>query len=121
MLFGEFLLSQELVQEEDLVAALDEQQQNKMPMGQMAVQKGFMDSKDLFRVLTEQRKRLQDNNDFGQIALEMGLLNERQVGELVESQSSANAKLGSILVEKGVLPQEKLIRVLRDYNVAHTK
>ena len=64
---------------------------------------------------------MQDSNDFGQIALEMGLLNERQMGELVESQNSANAKLGDILVEKGVLPQEKLIRVLRDYNMAHSK
>ena len=71
--------------------------------------------------MTEQRKRWQDSNDFGQIALEMGLLNERQVGELVESQNSANAKLGSILVEKGALSQEKLIRALHYYNVAHSK
>lgn len=39
----------------------------------MAVQKGFMDSKALFKVLTEQRKRVRDANDFGQIALEMGM------------------------------------------------
>ena len=37
MLFGEFLLEQGLVKEDDLVSALDEQQKNKMPMGQMAV------------------------------------------------------------------------------------
>jgi len=37
LLFGGFLLGQGLVKEE-LIAALDEQQQNKMPMGQMAVQ-----------------------------------------------------------------------------------
>jgi len=118
MLFGEFLLNQGLVKEEELVSALDEQQQNKMPMGQMAVQKGLLDSKDLFKVLTEQRKRLRDANDFGRIAVEMGLLKEEQVEELVESQTTTNELLGNLLVSKGVLPQEKLVQLLREYNSA---
>ncbi len=116
MLFGEFLLNQGLVKEDDLVSALDEQQQNKMPMGQMAVQKGLLDSKDLFKVLTEQRKRLRDANDFGRIAMEMGMLNETQVNELVESQTTTNELLGNLLVGKGILPREKLVQVLRDFN-----
>ncbi len=121
MLFGEFLLNQGLVKEEELVSALDEQQQNKMPMGQMAVQKGLLDSKDLFKVLTEQRKRVRDANDFGGIALEMGLLNQQQVEELVESQTTTNDLLGNLLVEKGILPREKLVEVLREYNSVCSK
>lgn len=116
MLFGEFLLDQGLVKEEELVSALDEQQKNKMPLGQMAVQKGLLDSKDLYKVLTEQRKRLRDANDFGRIAMEMGLLKEEQVNELVESQSTTNELLGNLLVGKGILPREKLVQLLRDYN-----
>lgn len=58
MLFGEYLLEQGLVVEDDLVNALDDQHKNKMPLGQMAVQKGFIDAKGLFKVLTEQRKKL---------------------------------------------------------------
>ncbi len=121
MLFGEFLLNQGLVKEGDLVSALDEQQQNKMPMGQMAVQKGLLDSKDLFKVLTEQRKRLRDANDFGRIAMEMGILNEAQVDELIESQTTTNELLGNLLVGKGVIPREKLVQVLRDFNSACVK
>lgn len=116
MLFGEFLLEQGLVEEDDLVSALDEQQKNKMPLGQMAVQKGFMDSKALFKVLTEQRKRVRDANDFGQIALEMGMLKQEQVEELVESQNTTNELVGSILVTKGLLSREKLVQVLREFN-----
>ena len=120
-MFGEFLLGQGLVKEEELVSALDEQQQNKMPMGQMAVQKGFLDSKALFKVLTEQRKKVRDANDFGKLALEMGFLNQGQVDELIESQNTTNELLGNLLVAKGVLPREKLVQVLRDYNKASNK
>ncbi len=121
MLLGEFLLEKGLVKEEELVAALDDQQQNKMPMGQMAVQKGFLDSKSLFKVLTEQRKKLRDANDFGAIAVEMGLLNPKQIEELVESQSTTNELLGNLLVGKGILPREKLVEVLREYNSVNAK
>jgi hypothetical protein len=121
MLFGEFLLGQGLVKEDDLVSALDEQQQNKMPMGQMAVQKGFLGSKELFKVLTEQRKRARDANDFGRIALEMGMLNQEQVEALVEEQNTTNELLGNLLVSKGILPREKLVQTLRDYNSACSK
>jgi hypothetical protein len=116
MLFGEFILGQGLVKEDDLVSALDEQQKNKMPMGQMAVQKGFMDSKTLFKVLTEQRKRVADANDFGQVALEMGMLKQEQVEELVESQNTTNELVGNILVTKGLLSREKLVQVLKEFN-----
>ena len=118
MLFGEFLLGQGLVEEDDLVCALDEQQKNKMPMGQMAVQKGLMDSKALFKVLTEQRKRVRDANDFGQIALEMGLLKQDQVEELVESQTTTSELVGNILVTKGLLSREQLVQMLREYDSA---
>jgi hypothetical protein len=121
MLFGEFLLGQGLVKEDELVSALDEQQQNKMPMGQMAVQKGFLDSKALFKVLTEQRKRVRDANDFGRIALEMGVLKQEQVEALVEEQNTTNELLGNLLVSKGILPREKLVQVLRDYNAVCSK
>ena len=121
MLFGEFLLGQGLVKEDELVSALDEQQQNKMPMGQMAVQKGFLDSKDLFKVLTEQRRRVRDANDFGRIAMEMGVLKEEQVEVLVEEQNTTNELLGNLLVSKGILPREKLVQVLRDYNAVYFK
>jgi hypothetical protein len=118
MLFGEFLLERGLVKEDDLVYALDEQQKNKMPLGQMAVQKGFMDSKALFKVLTEQRKRVRDANDFGQIAVEMGLLKQGQLEELVESQTTTSELVGNILVTKGLLSREQLVQMLREYDSA---
>ncbi len=121
MLFGEFLMEEGLVKEDDLVAALNIQQQSKMPLGQMAVQKGFMDSKALFKVLTAQRKKTGDASDFGSIALEMGLLNEQQVGELIGLQSSNRELLGNILVEKGVLQRDRLVHILRDYNLKCSK
>jgi hypothetical protein len=116
MLFGEFLLAQGLVAEDALVGALDEQHKNKMPLGQMAVQKGFIDAKALFKVLTEQRKKTREDNDFGSIALELGLLNQDQVDELIGSQNTTNELLGNILVEGGILPREKLVQALKEFN-----
>lgn len=62
----------------------------------MAVQKDFMDSKALFKVLTEQRKWVRGANDFGKISLEMGMLKQDQVEELVESQTTTNELVGYI-------------------------
>lgn len=121
MLFGEYLLEQELVKEEDLIFALDAQQKNKMPLGQMAVQKGLIDSKALFKVLTEQRKKTREPNDFGSIALEMHFLNEEQVNELVGSQNTTNELLGTILVDGGYLPRQQLVQALKEYNTKHRK
>lgn len=121
MLFGEFLLEQNLVKEDDLIFALDEQQKNKMPLGQMAVQKGLIDSKALFKVLTEQRKKTRDPNDFGSIALEMHYLNQEQVAELIGSQNTTNELLGTILVDGGYLPRQQLMQALKEYSAKYGK
>ena len=121
MLFGEYLLEQGLVVEDDLVNALDDQHKNKMPLGQLAVQKGFIDAKALFKVLTEQRKKTREANDFGSIALEMGFLTQEQVNALVGSQNTTLELLGNILVEEGILSREKLVQALRDFSLKVAK
>jgi hypothetical protein len=117
MLFGEFLMEKGLVNDADLISALDQQQQSKMPLGQMAIEKGYMDSRALFKVLTAQRKKNRDKNDFGSLALEMGVLNQQQVNELIGLQNASRELLGDILVEKGILPPDKLVQILREYNL----
>jgi len=121
MLFGEFLLEKGLVAEDALINGLNRQHDSKKPLGQLAVQKGFIDSKGLFKVLTEQRRKNREANDFGSIALEMGFLNQQQVDELVEFQNTTRELLGNILVEGGILTREKLVQALREFNLKSTK
>ncbi len=115
MLFGEYLVGKGLVDEETLVIALDQQRQQNSPLGQIALKSGLINKKDLFKILTEQRKPESKEKSFGLIALELEILTMEQVDGLVASQSESNFLLGEILVEDGVLSKNQLNQCLQDF------
>ena len=55
MVFGEFLIEKNIVREEELLKALDDQKAKRVPLGQLAVKEGFLEPKQLFKILTAQR------------------------------------------------------------------
>ncbi|QPJ61513.1 MAG: hypothetical protein G3M70_06265 [Candidatus Nitronauta litoralis] len=115
MLFGEYLVKKGLVDEEALVIALDQQRQQKRPLGQIALKSGLINKKDLFKILTEQRKTESKDKSFGLIALELEILTMEQVDGLVASQSESNFLLGEVLVEDGVLSKNQLNQSLKEF------
>ncbi len=115
MLFGEYLVGKGLVDEETLVIALDQQRQQNRPLGQIALRNGLINKKELFRILTEQRKLESQGKSFGLIALELEILTMEQVDSLVASQSESNLLLGEILVGEGVISKNQLDQFLEEF------
>ena len=115
MVFGEYLVEQNIIGEKDLARALEIQKTDRVPLGQLALQKGLIDNKQLFRILSRQRKPEEKNKSFGKLAVEMEYLNQEQIETLLERQTHTNRLLGEILVTQGLVSQMELIKALKKF------
>ena len=115
MIFGEYLVEQNIIQAKDLARALEIQKTDRIPLGQLALQKGLIDNKQLFRILSRQRKPEEKGKNFGRLAVEMEYLSQEQVDTLLERQTHTNRLLGEILVSQGLVSQMDLIKALKKF------
>lgn len=120
MNLGEFLVQENIIQVTDLDHALAIQKTDRVPLGQLALQKGLIDSKHLFRILSRQRRPEDRNKNFGTLAITLGYLDREQVDSLLEQQTHTNRLLGEILVSLRLVSQMKLIKTLKKLR-AHNK
>ncbi len=121
MIFGEYLVAQSIIQEKDLARALEIQKTDRVPLGQLALQKGLIDNKQLFRILSRQRKPEEKSKNFGKLAVEMEYLSQEQVEALLERQTHTNRLLGEILVSQGWVSQMELIKALKKFRSQNKK
>ena len=121
MIFGEYLVEQKIIQPEDLARALELQKTDRVPLGQLALQKGLIDNKQLFRILSRQRKPEEKDKTFGKLAVEMEYLSQDQVEVLLERQTHTNRLLGEILVSQGSVSQMELIKALKKFRSENKK
>jgi hypothetical protein len=117
--FGDYLVELNIIQEQDLVRALEIQKTDKVPLGQLALQQGLIDNKALFRILSLQRKDGGRNQTFGQLAIQLGYLTEEQISELLEKQIHTNRLLGELLVSQGFVSQVGMIKALKKFRAAN--
>ena len=115
MIFGEYLIEQNIIQLEDLDRALEIQKTDRVPLGQLAMHNGLIDNKQLFRILSRQRKPEEKNKSFGKLAVAMEYLSQDQVETLLERQTHTNRLLGEILVSQGLVSQMDLIKALKKF------
>ena len=121
MNFGEYLAGRNIIREQDRVRALEIQKTDQVALGQLALQSGLIDNKQLFRILSRQRKPDEKEKSFGRLAVEMQYLNAGQVETLLERQTHTNRLLGEILVSQGVVPQMELIKALKHFRSQNKK
>jgi hypothetical protein len=121
MIFGEYLVKQNIIQDKDLTHALEIQKTDRVPLGQLAMQKGLIDNKKLFRILSRQRKPEERSKNFGKLAVEMEYLSQDQVETLLEQQTHTNRLLGEILVSQGWVSQMELIKALKKFRSQNKK
>ncbi len=81
----------------------------------------MIDNKQLFRILSRQRKPEEKEKSFGRWAMEMQYLSQEQIETLLERQAHTNRLLGEILVSQGVVPRMELIRALQHFRSQNKK
>jgi len=98
-----------------LLQALDAQKAKRIPLGQLAVKEGFLEAKQLFKILTTQRKQGNEGGNFGTVAVQMGFMTPEKIEQLVKIQTETNELLGDILVEQGSLTRGDLLQALKEF------
>lgn len=110
--FGQYLLSKGIVKPQQLVEAVEYQEQQNLKLGEYAVKKGYLSKDDSGRI-----NRLQQSKDlrFGEAAIELGLLNEKQLEELLRAQKNDHIYLGDAVVIRGFADRKTIDAALADF------
>lgn len=107
--FGQFLVQEGLIAQEDLNEALGLQQAFNPLLGDLAVAAGWMTAAEADEVNRLQRRR---DAKFGEIAQELGYLTPKQVADVIDLQAAERRLLGQILVDLGKLDSDALDHAL---------
>lgn len=110
--FGNYLLSNGYITQEQLFSAIQKQSNTRMKLGTLAIHAGYMTAQEVDQVVIEQTHQ---DKKFGELAIQFGYLTSDQVIELLKEQSPDFLLLGQILVEDGILSNTKLEEIMIDY------
>lgn len=110
--FGNYLLSNGIVNQEQLFNAMQKQGEVRMKLGTLAIHKGYMTADEVDATVIEQTHQ---DKRFGELAIELGYMTNDQVIELLKSQSPDFLLLGQILVDEGVFTNTDLEKIITDY------
>ncbi|MDH5542611.1 MAG: hypothetical protein OEY64_06570 [Nitrospinota bacterium] len=112
MRFGEFLISKNLVTEQQVNEALDIQRHSKLPLGKIAVMHGFISKVDNLKLLLEQNRT---NKRYGDLAIEHNLLTNEQINEILVAQQAEMIPMGKALIEIKAISRLDSIMALVEY------
>ncbi len=112
MLFGEYLLEQGLVKDEDILTALDRQRREVPFTGFIAAEMGLMNAQQILSVLHDQ---VVNKRKFVDSAILLGLLSIDEGQAVLREQTNRRVPLGGLLVELGFLTKSQMKRALRAY------
>jgi CheY-specific phosphatase CheX len=103
--FGQFLLEQRAVGQENLLKAIELQETTNLKFGATALAMGLISLTAFERVHDAQR--LEDLK-FGDMAIKLGILTEEQVNQVLIRQKNNHLYIGEALVRIGALSSEEL-------------
>lgn len=110
--FGNYLLNEKLITPQQLVDGLQEKANTRLKLGILAINAGFMTSKQVDKV-HEMQTRI--DRRFGDIAIELGYMTNSQVDELLNSQQIGYLLLGQALVDKSYISNNEFEEAITAY------
>ncbi|HEY9723458.1 MAG TPA: hypothetical protein V6D47_15710 [Oscillatoriaceae cyanobacterium] len=108
--FGEYLISQGLIQRDQLDEALSAQKQLKrhLKIGELLVKRDALKAEDLLRALKDYRVGIR----LGELLIHQGDIGFLQLLEALDHQQRTSQQLGESLVALGYCSQEQIEEVL---------
>jgi len=114
--FGNFLLNNKIVKPNQLAEAIQLKKTTRLKLGVLAINAGFMTSKQVDEV---HAKQATVDKRFGDIAVDFGFVTEAQVDELLSSQKLGYLILGQALVDKGYMNNAQFEKAIADYKAKY--
>ena len=100
-----------LVSAADYVEALGRREEERPPMGQVAIEEGLLGVRQVLDVIRTQQ--LQSDRKFGEVAVEKGYLTTSQVATLLMLQQERQRPVIDHLVELGRVSYEEATRAVK--------
>jgi len=110
--FGQFLVEKSLVSREDLLKAIDLQDDKNLKLGEMAISMGYVTQADIERAHDAQMSK---DMKLGDLLVEMGLLTLNQLNDVITRQKNTHLYIGEALVLVGALDNDQLQQHLADF------
>ena len=110
--FGNFLLNNRVVSPDQLLEALTEQTGERLKLGTLAIDAGYMTADEVDSIVVMQTH---EDKMFGELAIDMGYLTPEQVENLVGRQVPDYLILGEKLIEKGYVTNQEFENLLLKY------
>ena len=110
--FGQFLVEKRIVSREDLLAAINLQDQKNLKLGEMAVSMGYITQTDIDRAHNAQ---LSKDMKLGDLLVEMGILTLNQLNEVITRQKNIHLYIGEALVLVGAITGAQLQQHLEEF------
>ncbi|MBN1578238.1 MAG: Flp pilus assembly complex ATPase component TadA [Chitinispirillaceae bacterium] len=108
---GEILIAQGMINEEQLLFALQEHKRTGVSLGIVLVKLGYISEDELQSVLGQQIQ-LDQRKRIGEVLLEQGLITQEQLQRGLEEQRKSGMRLGKCLVKLGFISEMKLVDIL---------
>ena len=105
MRFGVFLVEQGVVSAEQLFEAVSRQVQDRVSLGQLAMESAHLTKIHVLHILSIQSKQ---QKMFGQIALELGYLDKATLADLLLAQDERLQPISNILVAMGAVTRSQM-------------
>ncbi len=110
--FGQYLLSQGIVDAQQLTKALTAQETLNKNIGSLAINQKMLSEKQVKEVLEQQKT---EDLFFGQCAQKLGYLTQEQVDKLVKTQNEEHVCLGEVLVTLGYINKKSRDQALANF------
>ncbi len=111
--FGQYLVEQEFIKEEDHKNAVEIQNKDRL-LGNLGIELNWLKQDDISSILTYQGEH--SGVRFGEAAVSLSLLNSNQLKYLLDLRTRRKEPIGDILVNNHVIPQETLNKALMGFN-----
>jgi len=115
LMLGDFLYFAQVAGWQDIIRALVWQKASRPRFGELGCSLGWLQPKDIHTIFQSYRS----GKRFGEIAMQLGLLDGQQRDRLVFYQKCRQQKIGQYFVEKGFLTSRELlmyIKMLKRHN-----
>lgn len=114
--FGHFLLNKEIVTPAQLQSAMDQVHTTHLKLGILSVNAGYMTAPQAVEVHQMQTRV---DKRFGELAIELGYLNDDQLEHLLASQKESHLVLAQALIDQGAITLEQFSDTLLQYKEAN--
>lgn len=106
---GHFLYYSGIISWRQIIQALVWQRTNRPRLGELGLRFGWLNNEDILTVLRSSNSPA----PFGEKAINLGLLNEKQLQALIWRQKSLQRKIGEFFIEEEILAAEELLQMIR--------